>query len=268
MQSATQLIETLWQDYIALNPHAHKVHALLQARGETIENDHIALRTYNDPRVGVDPLAQPFLRLGYTPGGEYHFEEKKLFARHFDPPADGLPRVFISELLLEKFSDDLRKRVAALIDQMPADLPQRDDFPAAGRPWNVTHGDYETLAAESEYAGWMAAFGFCANHFTVLVNALDTFDSLAALNHLLKDAGFSLNTSGGEIKGSPDVLLEQSSTLAERVSVKFADGEHVIPACYYEFAKRYDDPATGKLFTGFVAKSADKIFESTDRRSG
>ncbi|MEJ2595547.1 MAG: DUF1338 domain-containing protein, partial [bacterium] len=36
-----------------------------------------------------------------------------------------------------------------------------------------------------------------------------------------------------------------------------------IPSCYYEFARRYPD-ASGKLYGGFIAKSADKIFEITD----
>jgi hypothetical protein len=34
----------------------------------------------------------------------------------------------------------------------------------------------------------------------------------------------------------------------------------------HEFARRYVDPAKGALYDGFVAKSADKIFESTDAR--
>ena len=47
--------------------------------------------------------------------------------------------------------------------------------------------------------------------------------------------------------------------------MKFDDGSKVIPCCYYEFARRYPLP-NGNLFQGFVAKSADKIFESTNRR--
>jgi len=38
---------------------------------------------------------------------------------------------------------------------------------------------------------------------------------------------------------------------------------HEIPSCYYEFARRYEDK-NGELYGGFIAKSADKIFESTD----
>jgi hypothetical protein len=39
---------------------------------------------------------------------------------------------------------------------------------------------------------------------------------------------------------------------------------HEIPTCYYEFARRYP-LADGRLYQGFVAASADRIFESTHR---
>ncbi|MGB1300776.1 MAG: DUF1338 domain-containing protein, partial [Pseudoalteromonas tetraodonis] len=35
--------------------------------------------------------------------------------------------------------------------------------------------------------------------------------------------------------------------------------------CFYEFAIRYPKP-DGEIYTGFVAASADKIFESTNAR--
>ncbi|MFP3457566.1 DUF1338 family protein, partial [Psychrobacter sp. SIMBA_152] len=76
---------------------------------------------------------------------------------------------------------------------------------------------------------------------------------------------FALNTSGGEVKGSPEVLLEQSSTLADEYAVTFSDGDMRIPSCFYEFAIRYPKP-DGEIYTGFVAASADKIFESTNAR--
>jgi hypothetical protein len=86
------------------------------------------------------------------------------------------------------------------------------------------------------------------------------------VNTFLKDHGYQLNSSGGEIKGTAKEMLEQSSTLADQVEVRFSDGSHVIPGCYYEFARRYRN-AAGKLFSGFIAGSADKIFESTDYRN-
>ena len=67
-----------------------------------------------------------------------------------------------------------------------------------------------------------------------------------------------MNTNGGEIKGSSFAGLEQSSTLAHPIPVQFSDQNEpiLIPACYYEFAKRHNG------FSGFVVESADKIFES------
>jgi len=109
----------------------------------------------------------------------------------------------------------------------------------------------------------LAAHGYGANHFTVSVNQLDKFESVKSVNDHLREAGFSINESGGEVKGSAKVLLEQSSTMADRVEVNFAGEQQVVPGGFYEFALRYP-MADGNLYQGFVAASADKIFESTD----
>ena len=44
------LFENLWNDYIEMTPSAEPVRQLL-SRGETIINDHIALRTVNIEKV-------------------------------------------------------------------------------------------------------------------------------------------------------------------------------------------------------------------------
>ena len=105
---------------------------------------------------------------------------------------------------------------------------------------------------------------FRPNHFTVSVNHLKNFKNITDVNDFIKSFGHKLNASGGEIKGTAAELLEQSSTLANAIPIDFSDGTYAIPACYYEFAKRYPDQS-GKLYQGFIAKSADKIFESTNR---
>ena len=79
----------------------------------------------------------------------------------------------------------------------------------------------------------------------------------------MKSKGFKLNSSGGEVKGSKEVYLEQSSILANNIEVTFQDAKLTVPACFYEFAKRYP-MKDGTLYQGFVAASADKIFESTN----
>lgn len=263
--SLNELFQRLWTDFTQINPQAGAIHQLLESRGEVVVNDHIAFRTFADPRVGVEILEKPFVANGYVKKEEYRFEAKKLAACHYEHPDSQLPKIFLSELLVHEFSCDLQRVVDEMLDEIPAQFLDDPALCAAGRLWNISIPIYEALAAESEYAGWLAAFGFRANHFTVLVNELKSVSSLAELNDLIRAAGFPLNEEGGEIKGSPEELLEQSSTLASQVEATFSDGQLLIPGCYYEFARRYKQP-DGRLFSGFVPTSADKIFQSTDRR--
>lgn len=258
------LLDKMWQDYITINPLAKKVSDLLTNEGEAVHNDHIALRTFNHPRVSVDVIAKPFLESGYIFKGDYQFVEKKLYAKHYEHKDSSMPKIFISELKLEEFSKSLQDKVGKLIDQIPAGLEHQYDFSSIGRPWEITTEVYNELLKESDYAAWVGAFGYRPNHFTVFINDLKKFSDIRVLNEFLKNNGCKLNSSGGEIKGSKEVCLEQSSTLANNIEVSFADGKLTIPACYYEFAKRYP-LANGELYQGFVAASADKIFESTSK---
>lgn len=260
------LFQNLWQNYLTVTPSAQKIHQLLgSSQQDDVINDHIALRTFNLPKVSLEKLAAHFLALGYKECGEYHFEAKKLYAKHFEHADATLPKVFISELLLDKCSAELRDTITALVAQIPEDAVTADNFLYSGAHWKIDQATYKALLAESEYAAWTAAWGYRANHFTVSVNDLQKFETLQQVNDALKDAGFLLNTSGGEIKGTPDVYLEQSSTLADKALVTFKDGVADIPSCFYEFARRYVLP-NGQIYTGFVAASADKIFESTNAR--
>lgn len=261
-----ELFDFFWREYSAITPAAAEIHALLAARGERYVNDHVAFRTFNIDPIGVESLGATFVDLGWRESGEYFFEQKRLRARSYAPPEDGLPHVFISELLVEQFSPELGRIVRGLVEQVPAERRNSAALLTELPTWKpIAYADYRTLQSESEYAAWLAAFGVRVNHFTVLVNALETFGSLKEFNAWLKECGYSMNTSGGEVKGSPDVLLEQSSIMANRIPWEFAGGErHVIPTCYHEFARRYEDPATGRLYAGFIARSADRIFESTD----
>jgi hypothetical protein len=255
----------LWQDYTTQNPATQKVYDLFIAEGETIVNDHIAFRTFNHPLINVDVLSKVFLKNGYEFKGDYRFEQKKLYAKHFEHSTDpAAPRVFISELLVEEFSRSLQEVVRKWIAAIPADLPISDELIYAGNVSGIpSYSVYEQLRDESEYAGWLYVNGFCANHFTVSVNSLKRLNSIQKVNSFLKDHGFLLNDAGGEIQGTPGELLEQSSIKAGMIKVKFSEGIYEIPGCYYEFAKRYPD-SDGKLYSGFIAKSADKIFESTN----
>ena len=258
----TALFDNIWQQYLTVTPSANSIHQLL-GNGNDVINDHVAYRTFNIEKVNLEKLAKHLLILGYTECGQYDFSAKKLTAKHFEHSNSTMPKVFISELRVEEFSAEIQQIIRNLIDQLPDDISERADFLYSGRPWQISSADYKALLATSEYAAWLAAWGYRANHFTVSINHLDGFDCIIDVNNTLKKAGYALNGTGGEIKGDESVKLEQSSTLADKAMVEFSDITLEIPSCFYEFAKRYP-LANGELYTGFVAASADKIFESTN----
>jgi hypothetical protein len=262
----TAIFQKLWDDYRLINPSVDKIHHLLNERGEHIINDHIALRTYDVAGINIEALAETFLAAGYVEKGSYNFEEKKLNATHYEHSSDNLaPKVFISELKTKEFSPLVQETAHWVATQVKkADL-KKGELLFSKRVWDpINFTSYEALRQESEYAAWLYVFGFRANHFTVFVNHLKSIASLEEMNAFLKEKGFPLNVSGGEIKGTKEQLLKQSSTLADKTVIEFQDGAKEIPCCYYEFAERFEE-RPGQLFTGFIAKSADKIFESTDK---
>lgn len=255
--------ENMWRDYQEIAPNVSKIKSLIESAGNTVQNDHIAFRTYNIAPINIASLTPLITALGYEAFDTYNFVQKRLSATSFVHP-DGGPRIFISELRVEEFSDETQTIVHALISQIESGAVSDADILYRGKLWEpISHGAYLAMREETEYGAWVAAHGLRPNHFTVAVNDLTTFKDLPALLEFVKSKGFELNASGGEIKGSPEVMLEQGSTMADSISVEFSDGTFEIPTCYYEFAYRHlaND---GKLFNGFVTGSADKIFESTN----
>lgn len=264
---AQDIFEKLWEMYIHDNPSVLRVYNAFTDAGETVVNDHIAFRTFDHPLINIDVLAVPFIDSGYVEKGQYHFEAKKLFAKHYEHRDDPtLPLVFISQLKTGEFGQKLQDLVHRLVSIIPEEQLNSGELIYSGNCWGMPSYDtYRTLLKESEYAAWVYLSGFRANHFTVRVNNLNKLDSIEKVNSFLKESGFQINSSGGEIKGSPKIYLEQSSIIAEDIEVSFKEGKYMVPGCFYEFARRYPLP-DGKLFMGFVADSADKIFESTNSK--
>jgi hypothetical protein len=102
---------------------------------------------------------------------------------------------------------------------------------------------------------------------------MNSFEDIHGLNqHIGKELKIAMNTSGGLTKGTPELRLEQSSTLAAQIPVLFQDGLKTLPYAFVEFAFRYpienkkDDGMWDSYYQGFVTNNADKIFESTNMR--
>ncbi len=259
------ILDRLWKDYSDQNSSVGKIFNLFKNEGEDVVNDHIAFRTLDFPDMNIDVVAKPFIAAGFVPKGEYFFKDKHLYAKHFELPGDDrAPRVFISQLVLKDCSSFIQDTFNELINKTEKSEDGSVNLIFSGALFHpLSYETYNRLREESEYAAWFYVFGFRANHFTVSINSLRKFNDIIKVNDLIKKNGFILNSSGGEIKGTPADLLQQSSTMADIVRVNFTEGTYDIPSCYYEFAQRYPG-SDGKIYSGFIASSADKIFESTD----
>lgn len=254
------------------------------AKPTDIENDHIAFRTLGVPHLGIQSLEKIFLHYGYRKMDYYKFAEKKLDAYWYAPPSDNFPRIFISELRVKDLSPAAQQIIHSYTDEVtsdPVDALNLDDAAAVDHflhsgLWRTpTYADFQQLAAESEYAGWVIYNRYYLNHFTVSVHNLPAgYNTVADFNKFLEKEGFRLNDSGGKIKTSPDNALLQSSTVARMIEAEFAGGEkHEIAGSYVEFAERRVLPQFAHLAPadirrehrreGFEANNADKIFEST-----
>lgn len=269
LEEVGAFFEALWDDYVAMTPRVAKIRALFEADNETVANDHVAFRTFDRDPIGLERLERLVLAMGYRRLEPYHFEEKNLDAWGYVPPDPGLPRIFLSALRVDALSPAAREIIDRLCVAIDPERVGHASVFHAGVLWPMpTWSEYQTLQAESDYAAWVAALGLRANHFTISVNSLTRPTTLAGVVARVEQAGYAINASGGKLRGSAAEGLEQASTLADRVRLQFGDGsEHEIPSCYYEFALRHPGP-DGALYPGFVAASADRIFESTDARNG
>lgn len=265
------IFQRFWIDYSTQNQSVKRIYDLFEAQGEKVVHDHIALRTFKDPRMDIDKVARIFTENGYVARGEYDFKAKKVYGRHYEHISDpDAPKVFISELLLEQFSEALQKTVRERLDSLPDEVYDDPMLVYKGSLWGkIPFDTYNSLRQESEYAAWTLVYGYRANHFAIKVNDLKHFHSLQDVNAFVKRNGYLMNSSSGsEIYGAPEELLEQSAIRAEVRPIEFSDGTFEIPSCFYEFTLRYRDEE-GDFYQGFKAANADKIFESTNYyRSG
>jgi hypothetical protein len=259
------IFSLLWTDYTSQNPSAQKIYDLFTDEGEKVVNDHIAFRTLDYPEINIEALAKPFISNGYEARGEYRFTEKHLYAKHYELPGDTTaPRIFISQLILSECSQFIQHTLNESMARKDFSNITPEDKIFSGSVFSpLSYEIYSRLREESEYAAWFYVFGFRANHFTVSINSLKKYNNIYSVNELLKNKGYTLNSAGGEVKGTAADLLQQSSTIADTVMINFVEGSFEVPCCYYEFAQRFPDSG-GNLYNGFVAKSADKIFESTN----
>ena len=251
---------------------------------KNISNDHIAFRTLGVKHLGIASFEKIFLHFGYEKKGFYNFEEKKLNAYWYAPPAEHFPRIFISELRVNDLSEKAQNIIYKYTDpitQDPIDSLDLDNIKDVAnffyKPlWGLPSSEeYTTLLNETEYAAWVIYNRYYLNHYTISVHDLpEGYNTVEDFNNFLEGIQIKLNTAGGKVKISGDGLLKQSSTVAKMIDATFSDNKTLkIAGSYVEFAERKllpeysntkkEDIKRNYRRDGFETANADKIFEST-----
>nr|CAD1843083.1 unnamed protein product [Ananas comosus var. bracteatus] len=205
------VISNMEKVYLSRNPTAKAVLDLVQSHdGNNVCYDHFAFRTFGVDGYGINSLAGFFMDFGYTPREELRFPAKKLKALWFSPPAsyyiqsgtgvDGpLPRIFISELLVEEMSSQCQEVIRKYIKTSGSGHKHAVLASTSGcLTWEKPiYSDYQILSRESEYAAWTLVNGYALNHVTISTHRLKShIRSIKSLNQFIEDSGFKLNSEG------------------------------------------------------------------------
>lgn len=298
-QVLSDLLEKLWGNYCDRVEYARRYCELVGKRGGRVVNDHIAFRTFNTKTgalpSGIEAMARLVTPLGYEAAGTYEFPDKHLNARHYQHEDPLMPKIFISQLEVDRLPSDAAKMLNAavadarnLLDtdtqailRYPATLLKESAPSLIDRlykyvtqvPWSPP--PRETVIAlnkVSQYAAWTLLHGNNVNHFTAYINEQQVKDwpDIESTVAGLRAAGVPMKA---EVEGQPGSKLRQTATEAvdEECSVREADGK---PGklkwsyAYYELAERGNVPGPdGKpiRFQGFLGAQATKLFEMTKR---
>lgn len=296
IEFAEKLFDQLWNIYASKVPYAKTYRDMLSSLHAHFVNDHVAFRslkcTVKGQSLGLDIAAPIFLSLGYKEGGAIDFPDQKLFAKYYLPPHPDLPRVFISELLIDKLSPESAKLIKDSVQSFKpilseADLEQLEIVPTLSnsqietllkkvvsffttRQWEPPlESSVKKVNGESQYGAWVLLHGYAVNHFTGSVNhhKVAQIDDIEKLVAELKSRGVPMKD---EIEGARGSKLRQTSTQAAKLAVEAKDDSGKTKTidwtyAYFEFAQRGMIEEDGKkvLFQGFLGPQASQLFEMT-----
>lgn len=281
------LLDGLWERYRARVGYARRYEALVERRGATFLNDHVAFRTiaWQRPQAGIFSVSRVFEALGYRQAGCYEFPDKRLSAVHFSHANPDFPKVFVSQLKSWELSPGARDVIAKSLDghrealcgatlaalARGGKVPLSEVAPLFSEPpWPAPQrADVEALNEESQFGAWVLLNGYEVNHFTASVDRhgpgplSDIEKTVAAM----KADGIPMK---GEIEGAPGSPLRQSATEAVVVEAPVKVGSKTVKMpwtyAYFELAER--PLIDGKRFEGFFGPQATNLFEMTRLSAG
>lgn len=300
------LLKNLWQEYQQRVSYAQVYQQMILEAGGEVANDHIAFRSLRHSiqhsqetiHLGIDYLGKLFEAFGYEVAGELAFSEQQLFARYYQHPEQenfGLPKLFISELVLDNFPENISKEIIKTVEKnleislSPLELLQAEinrgiDTETIAltlqklftRPWHPpTKSVVESVNQVSQYGAWTLLHGYAVNHFTGYINRHHTsqYPDIETTAEALAKRGVPMKA---EIEGSRGSGLRQTSTQAviEKVPVWDEKNHQIIHIpwtyAYYEIAERNQieiTPGNWVLFAGFLDSQAKNLFKMTQLQS-
>lgn len=268
--------------------------------------DHVAFRSFGIGDMGIDSLCELFAPLGYrvVEDDVYTFPEKNVRAKWLRPPpkpeglgADvlDLPRIFVSELVMEDVAEDLRRLVEKVLNRVREGelyVPSEEWSKGRNARWQLpSASQYAKVQALSEYAAWTLLHGYAVNHVAVSLfqlrklypetPVLDLEGVEKTLTHNAALERVKWNDVGGRIKRSPSGLLCQSSLMAtpavfslykrtetEKNRYGAESSEDIfkqfrLPGSYIEFVQRLPKPEhRNKSFEELVESDLRDGFEA------
>ncbi|WP_375478162.1 DUF1338 domain-containing protein [uncultured Nostoc sp.] len=295
---ALNLWKLLWQEYSARVNHARTYQQMITAAGGTVANDHIAFRSLRllvntaqgQLNLGIDYLGQLAEALGYVVAGEYTFAQTHLYARYYRHPQQeefNLPKLFISELIVEELPSNIAQLISTTVFSIPKELTspvtllQKDGNTESiakqlqqvfTRPWLPPQRSViEEVNQVTQYGAWVLLHGYAVNHFTGYVNGQNTpeYPDIDTTASALANLGVPMKA---EIEGNVACGLRQTATQAvtEMVTVLDDNSGAEIPIpwtyAYYEIAQRYLVEVESEkqiLFDAFLGSNAQQLFEMT-----
>lgn len=297
-----KLWNKLWEDYSARVSYAGIYQQMIREAGGTVANDHIAFRSLRlevetpqgKKNLGIEYLGQIPEALGYFVAGELSFPDQKLYARHYRHPQQeeyDLPKLFISELIVDELPADIAQQIYQTVTTdlaietqpiatfLEAKSTELDTEHIAAqlqkiftRPWHPPlRSIVESVNKITQYGAWVLLHGYAVNHFTGYINRHNTqqYPDIESTAQGLAERGVPMKA---EIEGNHSTGLRQTATQAikENVPVRDEITQELIQIpwtyAYYEIAERNlieIAPGQTALFEGFLGPNAQNLFEMT-----
>lgn len=293
-QFKRQLIDHLWHSFKKDVPSYSRIFG-----NNEPTLDHFALIDLApSDSSGISFLTRIFQTLGYELGGMGYIPEKiNDFVWLRDPesmklnPKHALPQVVLADFRIDKLSKTNYEIVTKYLNNYPKfdwkvfnerveALKQGDESVfeelllqtlsvLTHSTWQVpSHEDYLSLKSENELMSWVLLFGRKINHFGIGIYTLPEYQDLNAFNEFLKqNLQLSMNKNNGEIKGSKDVGIEQSSILGEEILIEQEETSFDVQNPFLEFVWRFPRTSTipetlEDYYPDFLAANATNVIES------